>query len=413
MSGEIAATVGNANAPVRTKEFVRVGNYYVNSALSVVDLGRYLWQQMDQFLGSEGKSRLHRNWEGVLPRTTVRAARVARQLASYLRARAGSHSDDRVLRLPVAGDLAIVRRSGAVKVLDVRNRRVFTVVTNDQERSKLRERIELGKVVAHLPFAPDLVDVDLEAGYFSEEFFSGRHPLNFAGCKDDFSRVYLPLLVQFLTAFEPRWEEISSYAESLRQDIVGPEGLLQRMGREERRTVTRFVERVCAELTAETGKVPLVLSHGDYFSGNIVIDENGYRAIDWANMGFRTPLHDLYYLYLNHCCRVLDWPSVSRRTTRASENLKQSLGEIDRGRLQELDEYLTPSDVLRKLFYLECIQVPLVRCTDPNDRYLASMLVRIGWFEEYEQAMQEERSRERARPLAADVRAAVRLDRGA
>ena len=371
-------------------EYLRVGNFYVHSGLSVLQLGRHLWQQADQFLGSEGKTPSARR-DGFLGDSAVKVVRIVRQMAGYLMAKggiAGGSRRDR-LSLPVAGDLAIVRRSGAVKVLDLRNREVFTVVVDDGERAKLQERIDLGRSVAHLPFAPQVRQVDLQGGYFSEEFLSGSHPLDFAGCKDDFAQVYLPLLRGFITSFEPRWEDLRSYADGLRDDILAPDGLLQRMTPEERRKVSTFVERTHAEVAAGSGSIPLVLSHGDYFSGNIVIDDTGYRAIDWANMGFRSPLHDLYYLYLNHCCRVLDWHSVKRRAEAASAQLRTAVAETDSALLAELERFLTPSDALRRLFYLECVQVPLVRCSDPRDRYLASMLVRIGWFEEFERAMQE------------------------
>lgn len=373
---------------------MRVAGFYVNLELSLLQLSRYLWQQADQFLGSEGKSALAERRSRVLPEFTVKASRVARHLSTYLRARiqsrTGNSREGQVLSLPVTGDLAIVRRSGAVKVLDVRKNRVVTVVRDEGERAKLRERIDLSESVAHLPFAPRLEDIDLPQGYFSEEFLSGSHPVNFAGCKDDFSEVYRPLLVEFLAAFPPRWQDTGAYIESLRNDILAPEGLLQRMKPEERQTVTTFVESISQQLAGQGGRIPLVLSHGDYFSGNIVIGDQGYRAIDWANMGFRSPLHDLYYLYMNHCCRAMDWPRVERRSRAAINSLQEKLAEVDPNQLEELSEFLAPRDELRKLFYLECVHVPLVRCTDPSDRYLESMLVRIGWYRDYERAMQED-----------------------
>lgn len=383
--------VGTATPPGQMHRFVRVAGFYVNSELTLLQLSRYLWQQVDQFLGSEGKSASTERRSRVLPEVTVKASRVARHLTAYLLARSESQSDSsrdgELLSLPVAGDLAIVRRSGAVKVLDVRNNRVVTVLRDAEERAKLRERVELSERVAHLPFAPKVEQVDLPQGFFSEEFLSGSHPLNFAGCKDDFAEVYRPLLVEFLAAFPPRWADKWAYIESLRDDILAPDGLLQRMKPEERQTVTTFVEEIYQQLACQGGRIPLVLSHGDYFSGNIVIDSHGHHAIDWANMGFRSPLHDLYYLYMNHCCRAMEWPRVERRSRAAINSLRAAL---DPGQLEELSEFLTPRDELRKLFYLECVQVPLVRCTDPTDRYLESMLVRIGWYTEYERAMQEE-----------------------
>lgn len=379
--------------PVPRQDYVRVGAFYVNSRLNLLQLSRYLWEQSEQFLGSEGKARVTSGrLSRVVPPPVLKATRIAKHIVQFVRARAGLRSsagarDGELLALPVAGDLALTRRSGAVKILDMQRKRVYTLLRNEEEKAKLSDRVELTKSIAHFPFAPRIEEVALEQGYFSEEFIGGRHPINFAGCKDDYAQVYQPLLVQFLKAIPLRWVDARNHVKSLHEDIVAPDGLLARMDPRDRQKVVSFTEDIFGRLSDVDGKIPLVLSHGDYFSGNIVIEGEVHRAIDWANMGYRVPLHDLYYLFMNHCCRVLDQEALERRAYKAIALLREALQAKDRERFAELADYITTKDRFRWIFYLECVQVPLVRCSDPNDRYLSSMLERISWFRDYERAL--------------------------
>lgn len=378
----------DTNRPVQS--FVRVGNFYVNARLDVLRLGGYLWSQFEQFLGSEGKARISRGGiSGALPPAVKKAARVAKHLMLFVLTRPASRfaGNDEALALPVSGDLAIVRKSGAIKVLDIRSSTVYTLMSGVENGPKLRERVEFSRQIAPFPFAPAVKEVDLNGGYFAEEFVSGTHPLNFLGCKDDFAEVYQPLLLQFLRAYPPRWHDSGDYISRLRTDILAKDGLLTRVEPDQRRSVVALVEEASQRLAGMDEAIPLVLSHGDYFSGNIVIDRGKHRAIDWANMGFRSPLHDLYYLYMNHCCRVLDQRALELRSHRAIARLREKLLGEDAELTRELAGWLSERNEYRWLFYLECIQVPLVRCSSEEDRYLASMLVRVSWFREYERAL--------------------------
>ena len=372
-----------------TRTYVRVSDFYVNNELKPVELGRLLWEHRELFLGGEGKSVTAPDaLARVVPGRLLRGARVGRLVLQYQQARSRGNGSVDSLEAPVTGDLAIRRKPGAIKILDDSNRRVYTYVPESEaERSKLQERVELHQELAGLPFAPALHEVDLDAGYAAEEFVAGIHPQNFAGCKDDFTDIYRGLLLQFLQARRPQWVEGRGYLESLRRDILSPDGLLYRMPSDQRRTVALFVRDICDNLRSFEGRVPLVLSHGDYFSGNILLSGDRQLAIDWANLGYRTPLHDLYYLYLNHCTRTLDQPNLQRRLGIAADRLRSGLAQDARELHAELEGFLRPSNELRWLFYLECVQVPLVRCASPDDRYIASMLERIGWFREYEEGL--------------------------
>jgi hypothetical protein len=369
--------------------YVRAGNYYINTSLRLPLLTQYLWRQFEQFLGSEGKSRLNQtrlSW--IMPPVVTKATRVSKIVVRFLVAQLVlafklRPTGNDVMTLGVPGEFLIVRKSGAVKVLDIKRRVVHTIMKSG-DREKLAERVRLSSDASRFPFAPRIENVDLEDGHYSEEFISGSHPLDFEGCQEDFVSVYRPLLVEFLRALRPEWRPLRAYVDSLMEQILARDGLLLRLDEEVRAPVVAFVEEVGTRLRALDGQIPLVLSHGDFFSGNIVIDGGRHRAIDWANMGQRSPLHDLYYLQMNHCRRVLDHDGLWRRLRAAIGELREALRSEARERFDELIVALTSGDEYRHLFYLECIQVPLVRCDSVEDRYLESMLVRVSWFSEFE-----------------------------
>jgi hypothetical protein len=373
----------------------------VRRDLGPLRLWRTLWTQFDEFLGSEGKSPSERpRRRGAILRMAARAFRVTAATVTFAHARNGRALESaQVIDLPVRGDLALVRRSGAVKVLDLAQDRVVTFVRGDDARSRLTARLQHTEQVAGTSFAPRVVAVDLDHGWFAEEFIRGSHPTGFRGCFDGFDEHYLPLLSAILRTAPPRQVVLAPYGEGLAAEILSPEGLLTRLPADDRERVRTFVTATSSRLAAwpqlATERLPLALSHGDFFSGNVVVPRRGSaRAIDWANMGCRSPMHDLYYLLMNHCSRVMTPRQRQERLPAMLDALRARLSNEDPKRFAELDGALSTSPVYRWIFYLECIQVPLERCDDPDDRYIAAMLERVSWFQEHERAVATTEGRE-------------------
>jgi hypothetical protein len=350
---------------------------------------RLLWQQQPEFLGDEGKG-LRNGAARHAGSDLLRLVRAARWTVRYLRRRRAGRRGRGVLELPVDGDLAIERRSGAVKVLDLGRQRVATVMADPGSRTKLRERVERVRRIEDHPFAPRITDVALERGWFAEAFVRGTHPTGFRGCGDDFEEVYLPLLVAVALAEPPRFERIGARAERLAAEILDPGGLLERLERQPRERVRAFVDVVRARIAdspAAADPLPLVLSHGDFFSGNVVVTPDGTpQAIDWAHVGRRSPLHDLYYLAVNHCGRILPPDELTARIETMLESFRLGLAAADARASRALESGLDGRAEGLWLFYLECISVPLARCSEPGDRYITAMLERVEAFEALERA---------------------------
>ena len=373
--------------------FVDVGPCFVSVTMSPIRVWRVMWRQQLEFLGSEGKTISGASAvDARLPAGFVRLVRSGLAVGRYVWRR--STGTGRRLSAPVAGEMAILRRSGAIKVLDLERELVSTVMTaEDGFAEKLARRVQLSRRVERYPFAPKVHEVALDQGWFSEDYFAGTHPRAFAGCGDDFDAVYLPLLVEFACTEPIEPVPMRTYVDGLVGDILAPDGLLARLTPERREDVTRFVgalERLLATGAQEAvvDMLPRTLSHGDYFSGNIVVGDDGStRAIDWAHVGKRSPLYDLYYVVMNHCLKVLEPPARQARLARAIEAFRSDLEQRDPERFEQLDPALSDRPDLRWLFYLECVHVPLMVCDDPDDRYVRAMLQRIQWFRSYEDAV--------------------------
>jgi hypothetical protein len=369
--------------------YVHVGSCYVNRRLRLARVWRVLWEQQSEFLGSEGKRQPGNGLAQRLPVGLLRLLRAGLASGRFVASRLGARRDE--LRVPANGEIALRRRSGAVKVLDLERGRVATVMTGAASSEKLRRRLALAREVERYPFAPSVQEVALERGWFAEEFLAGANPTAFQGCHQDFEAVYQPLLLQLVRAEPPRRVPRGQYVRSLVRDMLAPDALAWRLPGEGPGIVTRFVEALATELTTTTDQqaaVPLVLSHGDFFSGNVIRGPEGRAwAVDWAHLGRRSPLHDLYYVVMNHCVRVLP-PEARRDRLRAIiVDFREALAREDPARFAELEPALTDTDAWRRLFYLECIHAPLQACDDPEDRYLRAMLQRIEWFEAYERAL--------------------------
>lgn len=371
--------------------YLQVGRFFVSAEAGLSRVWRLLWQQQSDFLGSEGKQ--VGGGDVATGDALGRTLATAKLMLRYLYARFGGSAT--ALTLPLRGDLAIKRLSGAVKLLDLDGRRVYTYMDYDGSREKLAERIASAERVAKWPFAPAVDDADLEVGWLAEEYIAGQHPTGFRGCRECFDQYYLPLLAAFLQAEEPVTVPFDAHVTALEDDILAPAGLLTGVEPSLRAEIEAFVDEAVSRLTRSArfagGTIALALSHGDFFSGNVILQPDGPpRAIDWATTGTRSPLYDLYYLVMNHCVRVM-----SPRERR--ERFEQMLAEL-RGRLyakspstfSTLDDSLTADPELRWLFYLECVHVPLMHAEGPEDRYIRSLATRIGWFKDFERAMEED-----------------------
>lgn len=352
--------------------------------MRLASLLRIAWRLGRDLFGSEGRDASERRpTAGGLVPVAKRAYRTARYALRYL-ARSGE-----TVTLPVNGQLAIKRSSGAFKVIDVDRNSVYTVVTGAQAPAMIAERASLARSASRFSFAPKVGEVAPEEGWLAEELIAGEHPVAFRGCSEGFNVVYLPLLLAFLRAEPVSTVGLHDYARQLAASITVPGGLLERLADEDRTAVDTLVTRALDKvlLTADA-PLPLALSHGDFFSGNIFIGPGGeHKAIDWANMGRRSPLHDLYYLLLNHCKRVLRPEELARLFSARLAELRTGLAVTDPTRLAELDGGLDDDPALRWLFYLECVQVPLERCKEPEDRYIQSMLQRVAWYEAHEREL--------------------------
>jgi hypothetical protein len=372
--------------------YLPVGRAFVSDRIGLPRVWHLLWAQHPEFLGSEGKNvRSAEPWFERLPvglRRGLRASSGTLRFAMARRRR--GREDDGTLQLPLDGEVAIVRRSGAVKVLDTRHGRVLTLMPSADQAQKLRDRIHSARAVEAYPFAPRVMEAAPEQGWFSEEFVRGIHPTGFHGCLEGFGEVYLPLLVAFARAETPDATAIGAYACELAAEILAPDGLLTGVPAADRETVTSFVEDMRDRLAAggAAEHIPLVLSHGDFYSGNLVVTPSGEpRAIDWAHLGRRSPLYDLYFLVMNHCTKVLPPERRRARITEMIGEFRARLAREDPLRFDQLDAALTERDELRWLFYLECIQVPLKFCDDPADRYVRAMVERVAWFMDFERAL--------------------------
>lgn len=373
--------------------YLPVGRFYLNAETDLPRAWRLLWEQQSDFLGSEGKQV---TGDDAAARGTIdKTVATTKLMLRYLYARFVNRAQELVL--PLHGDIAIKRLSGAVKLLDLDARRVYTYMGYDGSRDKLAERVTAAKEVAAWPFAPRFEGADLDEGWLAEEYIAGVHPTGFRGCRECFDDYYLPLLAAFLQAETPTSVPFARHVTTLQDEILAPDGMLRQVEPGLRAEIEAFVsglaERLSGSERCAGGSIALALSHGDFFSGNVILTPDGTpRAIDWATTGVRSPLYDLYYLVMNHCVRVM---SPQERLDRFEEMLVSLRGRLAADSPEAfaaLDDSLVADQELRWLFYLECVHVPLMHVDDPGDRYIRSLATRIGWFKEFERAVEEMQS---------------------
>ncbi len=361
--------------------YVPAGNLLLNAKLGSAGAWRVLWREAGLRFGGRDRTRAGDAYTGVVG--ALRRLRSAvSALVVYQRGRRGAG-----VLLPVDADLAIRRRSGAYKLLARDAGSVYTVVPDEMAKARLAEREVVSRRAATLGLAPKVKAVDIERGWLEEDLVDGRHPAGVDGCGLQFASIYLPPLVAFLRAEPPREVGLHEYARTLRSQISAPASLLGRLPPSDRSRLAAFADACLAGLLeAPDRRLKLVLSHGDYFSDNLLLTAAGPVAIDWASSDTRTALFDTYYLLMNQCARVLTPGEVDERAVAMTSALAAELEREDPALLAELVQDLRAGDEARLLFYLECVLTPLQRCDDPSDRYVAALLRRVVRFERHESA---------------------------
>lgn len=218
---------------------------------------------------------------------------------------------------------------------------------------------------------------EVENGFATEELLPGVHPKLEQDL--DFARVYLPLLTQLVNAQAPNPVPLQAYLRQLRESITDPASLFHRLEPDKQRHLKDFMAAVIERLSAKKTTLPLVLSHGDLFSKNVVVHDGVTRAIDWMRSDYRSPLFDLYFLHLHHYFKWIAADPLESRLTRAIDALAATVDE-------NLAPFLSQDSRWRWLFYLECTYMKLVTCDrDPSicvETYLRD-LKRYEAFEAY------------------------------
>ncbi|MDZ7708663.1 MAG: hypothetical protein U5J97_12375 [Trueperaceae bacterium] len=128
--------------------------------------------------------------------------------------------------------MAIERKSGAFKVLDLERERVYTLMSDPADARKLRERIGYSRSVERYSLrAPALHDVEPERGYFAETYLPRDAapwlPGLLRGVRE---QRCLGLLVDIEERAEtPQRSPLAEYVGALRHAILAPDGLARRL----------------------------------------------------------------------------------------------------------------------------------------------------------------------------------------
>jgi hypothetical protein len=160
--------------------------------------------------------------------------------------------------------------------------------------------VEQLRRAAACPLAPAVLDVDVLARTYVEEYVDGPR---LRGLDPRLHRLptYLPLLAQVVSALPPRTVHLAAYATRRAEEVRAraarlAQSIPDRRATEVRATIEAFISSVLARLVAYADlPVQLMLSHGDLHGGNVCMTAAGPRVIDWGLSDVRTPSYDLYH----------------------------------------------------------------------------------------------------------------------
>ena len=293
-------------------------------------------------------------------------------------------TDAEILKLPFYGNLCLAVHRG-YKIFDFNRKKVVKIIAPGVDQTAVTNEIESVRQASLLDFAPGVLTSNASERWYEEDFIDGCpfyfHPRAETGV---FFKIYhrdiLPCLEKMILLQPPQIVEIRDYANRLKSNLALHTNLIGREDSKNIKSITRFIEfMIPAIYQKNSGRIPLVFSHGDFSLANILKTKNGIKVIDWEDASYRNPLYDLYNYFLTE--------SYYKRSTKSLRpEISEAIKSLQSRIIQKSPEVAACpgffSDVYRWLYYLERLCVLLERELSPKVLEVVSRSVDVFYTNE-------------------------------
>jgi len=258
----------------------------------------------------------------------------------------------------------------------------FTVELNQaisQAKVCIEHEVDRLQRVGHHSFAPNLLQWNIEEGWYEEEYVNGykAERINWKRFLGDFHDFVAPLVSQMILASPPCVTSALEYAHEQRCLLQQEEGILGDMqpNADKVNLVEQFVDSIIGQLQREGDRqILLVLSHGDFSPGHVLITKRGSVIIDWEGLGTRSALHDLYEFFFQRVWKGYPAPEFTVELNQAISQVQARLAQNISSDNHDLSHLESTARTYRLVYYIERV----IKGISKGERF-------INIFNSYEQ----------------------------
>ncbi|SDQ09979.1 hypothetical protein [Virgibacillus salinus] len=381
---------------IRKNCFILIENQlYINVEQGILKLCFFLFTMTKPFAIFERKSGIH--IFNFLPITVIRAIRVLQFTFNfYNKKKKFKESGNTIstVKTNYYGHCLLQLRQGEQKIFNFRDKVVITSFPRHGAPIEVDKVICNARIATQCSLAPRVINWDIGEQYIIEEYINHRRPsYSFNNLEKIYSETF-PILEKILFSTTPDPVKINSYTqkrfyfiESLikKHQLNNPDfaSIIQK--------TIRFLDfiKFMIENYKRVEEIILVSSHGDFWEGNILLNNKYARVIDWSTLGKRSFYFDYYYFLFMLASNKSGFDKVDKEgITQLADVLAKSINayyeEIKRkSNCSSLDiRNIQYAEIYRYLFYLELIELKLVE-NNPNEE-AKSMNEIITWISRFE-----------------------------
>ncbi|MFJ7728152.1 hypothetical protein ACIQXV_18645 [Neobacillus sp. NPDC097160] len=263
------------------------------------------------------------------------------------------------------GHCLIILRLGEYKIINFRKKDVTTVFPNDFIITEIEKNIYKLIEAQKCKLAPKIIDWDINRRYIKECYINLKNPTfdydnNYHFCSD-----VLPILGNIMISIDPQVILVKQYINNLINciDLLKETYLIGNSSPEDNNNIVldffTFIKKKIESYSSK--KILLVLSHGDFWEGNVLKSKTTSSVIDWNTLDIRSLYFDFYFIMFDRASKIkeTEWVIIIKEMDAALKYFQLYLIEKTHFNSEFTTSLINQSDIYRYLFYLEFILLRL------------------------------------------------------
>ncbi len=376
--------------------YILVGNIFVNLEQNIISLFILLFFKAKSF---EEFNRLSRRR---IPVFLLRFVRILQFTHKFYNTK---KQYDKESRLPIIssnyyGNCLIELRQGEYKVFDFKKKLVTTTFPYYFSETSMKKKINNLKKAETCILAPRLIKWNVKERFLVEEYKNKKvYSYELIHLNRYIIRI-TPIIGEIISTTEPKYVNFYKYyfdeIKLIYLLIDSKNKLYNKYEIDNLNNIKRFIDysmKMFKNNFDIQNKITLVLSHGDLWEGNILIERNEISVIDWDTIGNRSFYFDIYFSIFMLIANKTHFDKVNYEgLAHLNDELEESillfynnLHKVFKDKNSYYKSIPKQFEVYRHMFYIELITLILKENEkDPrkNLTEINTWIKRFQYFEE-------------------------------